>query len=179
MAYSYPILLDLTGKLVVIVGGGRAAARKARGALEVGARVRCIAPEFHQKTPEEVEKITARFHPSQLDGAYLVFAATDSSEVNFDVVREARERKILVSRTDGEDENHGDFVLPAVFRAAPIVISVSTGSPFLSETLRDEIPKQVVRMEQYKEMAGDGHPSAVVGQIVPSGATPGTPMDRA
>ena len=138
---------------MVIIGGGRAAARKARGALEAGARVRCIAPEFHQKVPEEVERITARFQPSQLDGADLVFAATDSSEVNFDVVREARERKLLVSRTDGEDENHGDFVLPAVLRSTPIVVSVSTGSPLLSESLRDEIRKEVERMEQYKQMA--------------------------
>jgi siroheme synthase-like protein len=153
VAYSYPILLDLTGKLVVIIGGGRSAAGKARGALEAGARVRCIAPEFHQKIPYEVERITARFQPSQLDGADLVFAATDSPEVNFDVVREARVRKILVSRTDGEDENHRDFVLPAVYRNDPIVISVSTGSPLLSKTLRDEIPKQIVRMEQYKQMA--------------------------
>jgi len=153
VAYSYPILLDLTGKLVVIIGGGRAAARKARGALEAGAaRIRCFAADFHEKMPQDVEKITARYHPSQLDGADLVFAATDSSEVNFDVVREARERNILVSRTDGEDEDHGDFVLPAVFRAAPIVISVSTGSPLLSETLRNEIPKQITRMEQYKQM---------------------------
>ena len=34
MAYSYPILLDLTGKLIVIVGGGKVAVRKARGVLD-------------------------------------------------------------------------------------------------------------------------------------------------
>ena len=153
MAYLYPILLDLTGKLVVIVGGGRVALRKVQAALDAGARVRCFAPEFHERMPEAVEKISGRFIPSQLDGADLVFAATDSSEVNLDVVRAARERKILVSNAGGEDQDHADFILPAVLNDYPIMVSVSTGAPLLSVRLRDEIARYLKRNEQYKQLA--------------------------
>src|SRR5207245_2296744 len=93
VAYSYAILLELAGKLVVIVGGGRAAVRKAEGLIEGGAtKVRCIAPEIEDQMPAEVEKINVRFVPSHVDGAALVFAATSSAETNIDVVRAARER---------------------------------------------------------------------------------------
>jgi siroheme synthase-like protein len=153
VAYSYPILLDLTGKLVVIVGGGAVAAHKARGLIEGGAgRVRSVAPEFVPVMPEEVEKIVATFEPRYLDGASLVFAATKSPEVNFDVVRAARDRKIPVSRADNE-EDHGDFVLPANWRAGQIIVSVSTGSPTLSQTLRDEIKANIKSIKRYAEMA--------------------------
>ena len=68
MAYSYPILLDLTGKLVVIVGGGRVAVRKAEGLIEGGAtKVRCIAPEIEDEMPAEVERIKTLFVPSHLE----------------------------------------------------------------------------------------------------------------
>jgi siroheme synthase (precorrin-2 oxidase/ferrochelatase) len=60
VAYSYPILLDLTGKLVVIVGGGMVAARKAQGVIEGGAtRVKCVALKFDNEMPGEVEMITS------------------------------------------------------------------------------------------------------------------------
>jgi siroheme synthase-like protein len=153
VAYSYPILLDLEGKLVVIVGGGKIAVRKAEGLMECGmARVKCIAPEIDDKMPAKVEKIPARFVPSHLDGAALVFAATNSAEVNIDVVRAARERKILVARVASEGDL-GDFVVPANWRTGPIIISVSTGSPTLSKTLRDEIEASINSINKYAEMA--------------------------
>ena len=46
MGYTYPILLDLAGELVVIVGGGTVAARKTGGLLAAGATVRAVAPQF-------------------------------------------------------------------------------------------------------------------------------------
>jgi precorrin-2 dehydrogenase/sirohydrochlorin ferrochelatase len=153
VAYSYPILLDLSGKLVVIVGGGGVAVRKAKTVLDGGATpVRCIAPEIQQNMPHQVQQVIARFEPSQLEGAYLVFAATDSAEINFDVVRAARERKILVSRVDSE-EDRGDFVLPAVWRRGEITISVSSGIPSLSAWIRDEIRDTLSSIDQYEQMA--------------------------
>ena len=137
----------------MIVGGGTVAAHKAKGLLEGGAgRVRCVAPEFVPVMPPEVERITATFEPSHLDGAALVFAATKSPEVNSDVVKAARERKIPVSRTDAEDD-HGDFIVPANWRAGQIVVSVSTGSPTLSRSLRDEIQSSCKSIKQYQQMA--------------------------
>jgi siroheme synthase-like protein len=153
VAYSYPILLDLDGKLVVIVGGGRVAVRKAEGLLEGGAtQVRCVAPEFEEEMPAQVERIKTSFIPSHLDGAALVFAATSSAETNIDVVRAARERSILVARV-GSEGDVGDFIVPANWRTGQIIVSVSTGSPTLSKTLRDEIEASIVSIDKYAEMA--------------------------
>jgi precorrin-2 dehydrogenase/sirohydrochlorin ferrochelatase len=153
VAYSYPILLDLTGKLVVIVGGGRVGVRKAEGLIEGGAtKVRCIAPEIEDDMPPAVERINTRFVPSHIDGAALVFAATNSAETNIDVVRAARERSIFVARVGGEGDV-GDFVVPANWRTGQVIVSVSTGSPTLSKTLRDEIEVSVPSIDRYAEMA--------------------------
>jgi siroheme synthase-like protein len=45
----YPLFLDLTGRRVVVVGGGRVALRRTRGLLESGARVLVVAPEVAEE----------------------------------------------------------------------------------------------------------------------------------
>ena len=137
--FTYPLMLDVTDRLVVIVGGGAVAVRKVRGLLEAGAtRVRCVAPAIDPQVPASVERIDSRYEPRHLDGAGLVFAATDSAEVNAAVVRDARQRGVLVSRADSEEDAPGDFALSAVFRDGPVVVAVSaSGSPAVAAAIRD------------------------------------------
>jgi siroheme synthase-like protein len=154
VAHAYPILLDLAGKLIVIAGGGKVAVRKARGVLEAGAtKVKCIAPQIDPEMPASVEKITRKFAEADVQEAALIFAATDSPEVNTAIVRLARERGILVCRADADDEDCGDFSVPAVWRNGPIVVSVAAGSPALSAALRDDLRMSFVGVGEYKEMA--------------------------
>ena len=138
---AYPLMLDVTARPVVIIGGGRVAIRKARGLIEAGATdLRMIAPEFREDVPQAVRKIAGCFEPRHLEGAGLVFAATDSPEVNAAVVREARRRGILVSRADSDDEQPGDFATPAVLREGPMTVTVfAGGAPALAAMVRDEL----------------------------------------
>ncbi len=154
MAYAYPILLDLAGKLVVIVGGGKVAVRKAAGAIDGGAtRVRCVAPKIDAEMPAQVERIEKTFEPVDVDGATLVFAATDQSAVNSAVVRAAQERKILVSRADADEQDAGDFIVPAVLRRGPIVVSVAAGSPALAAKVRDQLSTALQTLHRYTQLA--------------------------
>jgi siroheme synthase-like protein len=140
--HLYPILLDVSQRKIVIVGGGAVAARKASTLLAAEAKsVRAVAPKFVREFPESVERKTAAFEPSDLDGAELVFAATDSAATNDLVVAEARKRNILVQRGDGEEVDHpGDFASPAILRCGPILVAVSAGgSPALAAGLRDTL----------------------------------------
>jgi precorrin-2 dehydrogenase / sirohydrochlorin ferrochelatase len=142
MSAKFPIFLELTDRVVVIVGGGNVAARKARSLLagsgsSGSVRVRAIAPQFSDAMPREVERIVERYRPEHLDDAFLVFAATDSPDVNESVVRDARARRVLVSRADEPDD--GDFIVPAVHRDEAITIAVSTNNPALSAFVRDEL----------------------------------------
>lgn len=131
-------MLDLANRLVVIVGGGAVAARKAAGVVEAGAtRVRCVAPLFKAEFPQCVEKVVERYDARHLEGAGLVFAATDSAQVNDAVVRDARALGVLVSRADGGEGAAGDFSTPAVLRRSTVTVTVSAASPALSALVRD------------------------------------------
>jgi precorrin-2 dehydrogenase/sirohydrochlorin ferrochelatase len=138
---GFPIMLDVRGRLVVIVGGGVVGARKARGLFESGAdRVRCVSPAFCDEMPERVDRVVAVYQPSHVDDAKLVFAATDSADVNAAVVRDALERGILVSRADGAEVEPGEFTSMAVARKGEIALAVSAGGqPALAATIRDEL----------------------------------------
>src|SRR5436190_18702570 len=100
---AYPLMLDLSNRLVVIVGGGAVAARKARGLFEAGAkRVRVISPTFSAEMPAQLERVEHEYDPQWIEGATLVFAATDNTEVNDRIVRDARRLGIFVNRADSD-----------------------------------------------------------------------------
>ena len=138
------MVLDLADRLVVIVGGGAVAARKASGVLSAGAtRVRCVSPLISDEMPGTVERIGQNYDERHLDGAGLVFAATDRHDVNDAVVRDARRRGILVNRADSDDELPGDFSTPAKFGAGPVTVTVSGGSPAISAVIRDDLAAKI------------------------------------
>jgi precorrin-2 dehydrogenase/sirohydrochlorin ferrochelatase len=145
-------MLDVTDRLVVIVGGGAVAVRKVKTLLEAGAtRVRVVSPAFHEQMPRDVERVQESYEPRHVDGGSLVYAATDSPDVNDQVVRDAKARGVLVNRVD-EGEPAGDFVTPAGWRQGEVVLAVSAGSPTLSAAVRDDLVSQLddryVRMSQ-------------------------------
>ena len=143
MRSGLPILLNVSERVVVIVGGGAVAARKARNLVSAGAsRIRAVAPQFHDELPAHVERVQETYHEKHLDDAQLVFAATDVTEVNTRVVHDARRRGILVSRADEDDSDDqaaGDFVSPAVHRDGPVTVAVSASSAALSGAIRDGV----------------------------------------
>jgi len=72
---AYPILLDVSTRLCVIVGGGEVVARRATGLIDARAsRVRVVSPERRAKFPDTVELVPERLDPAHLDDAGLVFA---------------------------------------------------------------------------------------------------------
>jgi precorrin-2 dehydrogenase/sirohydrochlorin ferrochelatase len=147
------MLLDVTQGVIVIVGGGAVAVRKARGLIEAGAaKIHVVAPEIHRDMPGEVQRIEERFEARHIVGARLVFAATDSVEVNSAVVDECRARGVLVNRADSAEGELGDFTTPAMARKGPILIAVSaSGAPAIALELRDFLVEQVTA--KWVEMA--------------------------
>lgn len=142
MSHAYPIFLDVTDRPTLIVGGGRVALRKAQGLLAAGARqVRCVSPALCPQWPPAVSLIKDVYQSSHLDGIKLVFAATNSTEVNDAVVRDAAERGILANRVDrAGGALTGDFSCPAVHRAGAVTVAVSAaGAPGLAMAIRDEL----------------------------------------
>jgi uroporphyrin-III C-methyltransferase / precorrin-2 dehydrogenase / sirohydrochlorin ferrochelatase len=143
----FPIFVKLQGRLVVVIGGGVVAEGKISGLLTAGARVRVVAPQVTQQIASWVEqqKIEWRakfFDPSDLDGAFLVIAATSASGVNEAVYREAGSRGILCNAVD--DIDHCHFYYGSVVQRGDLQIAISTNgrSPALAQRLRRELDQQ-------------------------------------
>jgi precorrin-2 dehydrogenase / sirohydrochlorin ferrochelatase len=134
---GYPILLDLSDKRVVVVGGGAVALRKVTKLIEAGAMdITVVSPRFADGFPEMVRRIESEFKPEHLAGAALVFAATDVPDVNAAVVAEARRLGIWASRAD---EQKSDFTAAAVLRVGGATLAVWADSPALAAAMRDKI----------------------------------------
>ncbi|MBA2707323.1 MAG: bifunctional precorrin-2 dehydrogenase/sirohydrochlorin ferrochelatase, partial [Gemmatimonadaceae bacterium] len=129
--YAYPLMLDVSQRLIVIVGGGAVAVRKAAGLLDAGAtRIRVVAPEISNDLARGIEHVKDNYRSDHLNGASLVFAATDHADVNAQVVRDAHARNLLVGRADAADgdlDALGDFATPAKFTQGPVTVAVSAG----------------------------------------------------
>jgi siroheme synthase-like protein len=144
----YMTCLDLEGRSVLVVGAGSVAHEKIGGLLDVGARVSVVAPTVS----EPVEALAhggrlalARraYRSSDLVGHFLVVAATSVTEVNERVYAEAEARGMLCNVVDVPELC--SFILPAVHRADPIAVAISTGgaSPALAQRLRDDVARLV------------------------------------
>jgi siroheme synthase-like protein len=138
MPFTYPLMLDVAERSVVIIGGGAVALRKVRGLLDAGAtRISVVSPQFNHELPFTIRRFAEKYEPRHLDGAGLAFAATNDPAVNDAVVRDCMARGILVCRADREDSLAGDFVTPAALRQGPITVTVSAGSAALAAMIRD------------------------------------------
>jgi siroheme synthase-like protein len=142
-----PIFLKLRGRRVLVVGGGNVAESKIESLLQSDAQVLVIAPEVNEKVAEWVHAgrliwWEKTFDPADLDGIFLVIAATNVPEVNHLVYRLAEERSILCNAVD--DPEHCHFYYGAVVRRGPLQIAISTDglSPALAQRLRRELEQQ-------------------------------------
>ena len=132
---------------MLVVGAGRVAHEKIQGLLDCGAHVTVVAPEVSpQVAALPVDVLRRPYRRSDLDGRFLVIAATADPAVNTRVFADAEARTMLCNVVDVPELC--SFILPALHRVDPITVAVSTGgaSPVLAQRLRDEIAK-VVRPE--------------------------------
>ena len=115
MAY-FPLFVDLTGKTVLIAGGGPVAARKARVLLDCGPRVVVCAPQpiGELEAQEQVELLRRPFSPELLEGVSLAVAATGDRAVNHQIAVLCRARSIPVDVADSAQES--TFLFPALVR---------------------------------------------------------------
>ena len=142
MAY-FPIMVDICGKRVLIVGGGETAARKAAQLQDFGAEIIVVAKELKAAFPKEASIIVRSFQSSDIEDndsdIFLVIAATDDREVNQEVSGLSKKYRIPVNVVD--DEPLCSFTFPAVLRDRDVVVSVSSGgkSPLVTQYVKNKI----------------------------------------
>jgi siroheme synthase-like protein len=142
--FAYPIVLDLTGRPCLVVGGGAIALRKVAGLVEAGARVTVVSPSLTPALLRLATEAPLRWRPrgyaaGDAAGFTLVMVATDDRAVNAAVAAECRERGTWVNCAD--DPERCDFILPSVLRRGAVTVAVSTGgqSPTLARLLREDL----------------------------------------
>jgi uroporphyrin-III C-methyltransferase / precorrin-2 dehydrogenase / sirohydrochlorin ferrochelatase len=136
-----PLFLNLTGRAVLLVGGGRVAAGKLQQLVAAGARVQVVAPGITgaiERAAETgpVQLLQRRFVPADLDGVWLVVAAA-TPEVNRQVADEAEPRQIFVNAVD--DPANATAFSSGVVRRDGVTVAISTSgeAPALTALLRE------------------------------------------
>lgn len=140
--------LNLEGRRVVVIGGGRIALEKIEGLLVCDASIEVISPEVeHAVACLEEERLIKvqrkRFEPGDVDNAFLVIAATNDMKVNTEVFQAAESRSIPVNVVDVP--SLCSFILPAVERNGPLAVAISTAgaSPALAKRIKREVKDKV------------------------------------
>jgi len=140
----YPVCLNITGKLCLVVGGGTVAWRKVQGLLAGSALVRVISPRvtadlFSVAQRGEIEWRKKVYESDDLQGAFLVFATTDNREVQEAVIRQAQLNGQLINVADAPESC--SFQVPAAVRRGDLILAVSTNgrSPAVAALIRQQL----------------------------------------
>jgi siroheme synthase-like protein len=141
----YVACLKLNGRRCLVIGGGDIGLEKVEGLLACDADVTLIAPDAHPALREYASEGSIRWEKRQygggddLEGALMVIAATDDSEVNIGISEDAEARSMLVNVVDVPPLCN--FILPAIVRSGPLAIAISTAgaSPALAKRMKREI----------------------------------------
>jgi len=143
----FPMFLKLSARPCLVVGAGAVAESKIASLLEAGGRARVVAPEATAQVRSWAQSNTIEwrqrpFQPDDLDGMFLVVAATSSTELHERIFDEATRRGVLCNIVDVPPLC--DFYYPSVVQRGALQIAISTAglSPALAQRLRNQLEDQ-------------------------------------
>jgi precorrin-2 dehydrogenase/sirohydrochlorin ferrochelatase len=147
VAALFPAFLKLKNRICLVVGGGEIAEGKIAGLLTAGGDVRVVAPKATQKIKRwaqagKIRWMQREFRDADLDGSFIVVAATSSNELHRRIFRLARASGVLCNVVDVPELC--DFYYPSVVRRGALQIAISTSgeSPALAQRLRKKLEKE-------------------------------------
>ena len=165
----YPLFLDLSGRRVLVVGGGNVAARRVEGLADADAHVVVVAPDLDERiVATNVETRRRAFQPTDVDGAWLVFACTDDPVVNAAVASAAEASGTWCIRAD--DAQASAAWVPAAGTVDDVAIAVSAGDPRRARDVRDAAVHALATSEWPARRHRDRR-----GRVVLVGGGPGDP----
>jgi precorrin-2 dehydrogenase/sirohydrochlorin ferrochelatase len=152
----YIACLRLKGRRCLVVGGGEVGLEKVEGLLACDGDVVLVAPEAVPELEAMASEGSIHWEPREylatdLEGAFLVIAATDDSEQNIRIYHDAERRAMLANVVDVPPLCN--FILPAIIRTGPLAIAISTAgaSPALAKRMKREISE--LFGEEYARLA--------------------------
>ena len=144
----YIACLKLSGRRCLVVGGGEIGLEKVEGLLACEGEVTVVAPEAIDAIADLAGEGSITWErreyagPADLEGTFMVIAATSDTDVNIGVYEDAENRAMLVNVVDVPPLCN--FILPAIVRTGPLAIAISTAgaSPALAKRIKREIAEE-------------------------------------
>jgi precorrin-2 dehydrogenase/sirohydrochlorin ferrochelatase len=141
------MFVDIEGRRCLVVGGGPVATEKVEKLLEHGAVVRLVTPRATPGLAELVasgavaEHRARAYRPEDLDGCFLVVAATNLDAVNRMVWQDAEARNLLCNVVDVPPLCN--FIVPSIVRRGELALAISTGgaSPVVAKHIRRQLER--------------------------------------
>jgi precorrin-2 dehydrogenase/sirohydrochlorin ferrochelatase len=143
----YPMFVDIEGRRCLVVGGGPVATEKVEKLLEHGAVVRLVSPEVTDAlaalvaSGEVAEHRRRGYRTEDLEGCFLVIAATDLDAINRMVWQDAEAANMLCNVVDVPPLCN--FIVPSIVRRGELALAISTGgaSPVVAKHIRRELER--------------------------------------
>ena len=146
MTSFYPLHVCIEGKKCLVVGGGKTAERKVSTLLRYGGKVVLVSPDATSPIRDHSNRKNIVWHrrnfkATDLNGAFLVFSATGSEQLNREIGTEAKKRSILVNLADNPEAC--DFISPSLVERGHLTVSIATDglAPLLSKKIRQNLEK--------------------------------------
>ena len=142
----YPIFLDIKGKNCLVVGGGPVGARKAVFLEKCGANVKVVSDRFSDSFDGlKMARLCLEkkeYEKKDVNGMFLVFAATDNADLNRQIKKDASVLNILCNVADAPDKS--DFLLPSTVDRGDLIVAVSTSgsSPAMAKKIRQDLEQR-------------------------------------
>ena len=125
MKVFLPLNIRIDDKKILFVGGGNIAMHKIQTVEQYTRNITIVAPEIQKELQERgFELVYKEYEEADLEGCFLVYAATDNMEVNRKVKEEAALRGIMVNVVDNRELS--DFISPAVYKKDEMTVAVSS-----------------------------------------------------
>lgn len=146
MKVFLPVNVRIDDKKILFVGGGNIAMHKIQTVEQYTRNITVIAPEIHDELRGKgFELVCKEYEERDLDGFFLVYAATDSIEVNRRIKKDAAARGIMVNVVDNRELS--DFISPAIFKEEEMTVAISSNG--------QNVKKAVAWRNRIREMFRD------------------------
>ncbi len=144
----FPVNLDLKDRPVLVLGAGSTALRKINKLLSVGAKITCLALEFHPEIEQlknqqlietAVVDLQENFDLDHYINVRIIISATGVASIDAQVHAFAQQYKLWVNTVD--NQALCDFISPAIVDRSPVVVSISTegSAPVLARIIKQKI----------------------------------------
>lgn len=130
-----PVSIDISGKKILVIGGGNSAFKKIRILQKYTSNIEVLAKDIIEDILHTNHKCTIKeYDKSDLKGFILVYSCTNNEELDKQIVSDANETGVLINIHD--NPSLCQFVSPAIYKYGNISVAVSSNAEDVYESMR-------------------------------------------